>query len=690
MWKLLLLFFLFFFNVLSYAQDLQSRIQQFRIDFANLSNVSERLSPDTLIAKGKRVLKSYQTIVSMDSAIAEPYLLFLPFRAIAEGYDQKNEYKDAIPYYEQAVEIAINYTEKLEAMGLNMDGYLSLFNSLRDDYVECEMPNKTLALSQKLLEMDRQYATGQIAYQQSRISEILLNGGKTEEALQYDSLSILAIEQYGNTEHGFYVTTPVRNALVSLVLANKFNEALAFMNANRDRVNKLIVGKDSLELSQLATINACMYRTYMGVGLLEKAVNTAFLVSNYIKATKDTASVDYAVWLHNAACAYLAIYQTSQNEQSLNNAMVLLGKSDKIWKNVKNRNNNRDYAIYLKTRGDFFAQTKQMRKAEKCYRKAISLHTKQKASEQDILSDFNRLASFYSTTGKDKDAINLYTSLMARYEKLNDSLHLVRTHLSLTIEYLKANNLKEAEKYATMAYKMSSIYYPNTIVCATAEGNLSDVYARMGLADRADELRTQSILAKQRLGITVSPDELLDVYDKYLTRFSDVLRYYTDTLKWYTQLVMPYCEKIISDKAYKESTQATALKLLAKVEMFTKEYQSAQKHFVDCLDIERKLYGKKDNRYLTTMNNLSYCYLLEGNNDKSKEVAKQVVKYDPSHENYENLLGVGLLTKDTMLTETALKEVYDRSVDFLTSRFLFMSSLQREEFIDGDNIGIVI
>lgn len=311
-------------------------------------------------------------------------------------------------------------------------------------------------------------------------------------------------------------------------------------------------------------------------------------------------------------------------------------------------------------------------------------------SQSLVLSDFNRLVSFYSTTGKDKDAINLYTSLMARYEKLNDSLHLVRTHLSLTIEYLKANNLKEAEKYATMAYKMSSIYYPNTIVCATAEGNLSDVYARMGLADRADELRTQSILAKQRLGITVSPDELLDVYDKYLTRFSDVLRYYTDTLKWYTQLVMPYCEKIISDKAYKESTQATALKLLAKVEMFTKEYQSAQKHFVDCLDIERKLYGKKDNRYLTTMNNLSYCYLLEGNNDKSKEVAKQVVKYDPSHENYENLLGVGLLTKDTMLTETALKEVYDRSVDFLTSRFLFMSSLQREEFIDGDNIGIVI
>ena len=54
----------------------------------------------------------------------------------------------------------------------------------------------------------------------------------------------------------------------------------------------------------------------------------------------------------------------------------------------------------------------------------------------------------------------------------------------------------------------------------------------------------------------------------------------------------------------------------------------------------------------------------------------------------ENLLGVGLLSKDSLLTEKTLRKMYEAELKYLTSQFLIMSSDQRLEFVEGDNVGL--
>ena len=121
-----------------------------------------------------------------------------------------------------------------------------------------------------------------------------------------------------------------------------------------------------------------------------------------------------------------------------------------------------------------------------------------------------------------------------------------------------------------------------------------------------------------------------------------------------------------------------------------KNYKQAQVSFEECLYLMRQIYRRNDDCVLTTMNNLAYSYLLGHEYEKCIELTEQIIKSDHSptaFKNYENLLGIGVFSKDSLLVRKNLPKAYEGTLNHLTSHFLFLSSDQREQFID-ENTGL--
>ncbi len=674
-----------------FGQNTQTAIQIFRQGWLQLTQMSEDSSADSLIYYGKKVVLQYEDIVKQDSSLSEPYLLFLPYRAIAEGSEGKCNYDDAIAYYEKAAFLASNYTQQLGQLGLNMNGYISLFESLRYAYAQNNMFDKALELSKDIVETCKQYAPKKSSYEQMESCYLLSKSNKKREASEAAQISLELYSLYGNSEDGFYITTPLLNVLTYYISRKDYEEAIRFMDNHRDKVNSYLVGRDTLELSQLAAVNAYMYRAYMGVGKYNKAVNTAFLVDNYEKYSYGINGIGHAVWLHNAACAYMNLYGASNDHLYLNKADTILTEVERIWQQTPQREQIEEYATFLSTQGDFLAIKGNTATAEAKYKEATKLHQVLHAKEDRILSNLMRLAALYNRTNRTQEAISQYTALLGRYTQLKDSIGMADVCAALSIVYSKeANHHDKAEEYAVTAYNILKSHAPNSLQFANVEDNLANVYSNMGLNDRSLSYKLHSARLKQSLGMGTTSD-LLDAYSSYVDEYNAIITYYPDTAKWLLDIAVPLCKKVIDDSTSLQTDKIDALKLLAKIDMLTKNYSEAIPLYRSCADLEQIRYGMKSGQYLTSLNNLAYCYLLSGDYEKSKLLTETIIKKDKSstnYKNYENLLGAGVLSKDSVLTESVLKKLYDAELKYLTSQFLLMSSDQRQEFIDGDNVGI--
>lgn len=571
-----------------------------------------------------------------------------------------------------------------------MEGYISLFESLRYAYAQSGMFDKALQLSKDIVVTCKQSIPGKTSYEQMQLAFLLQQSDSIGEENKAAIKSLEYYEQYGNSESGFYVTTPLSFVLLNLVSDKKYNDAIAFMDAHRDKTNQFLIGKDTLELYQLSIVNSCMYRSYMETGRYNKAVNTAFLVSNYVKYSHGFESIDHAIWLGNAAEAYLSLYQVDNNSDHLSKVDTLFTMTDDIWNKVKNKDNDTNYATYLGTKGRYYYIKKDYSKAGIFYKESLSLHSKLNANEDIILSDKLSLARLYSKTGKANDAISLYKSILSRYEQIGDSANVGEVNRRLSSLYSDKGDLKLAERYAVEAYDILSSCSSHSLAFANAEDNLASLYSRMGLNEKAVNLKLNCVQILQSLGMASSSD-ILETYELYADTYSSVITYYPDTIRWFTDMASSYCEKLLRKTGIEQSDKIAALKLHAKINMLLGNYKAAEKGYEECANLLKLLLGIKDDRYLTVMNNLAYSYLLDGNYDKSREISVLLLKQDKSETNYqnlENLLGIGIMTGDAKLSEEALKKVYEREINYLSTRFLFMNSTQRQDFIDGDNIGI--
>ena len=661
--------------------QLIAQYQKARIE---LERINPYEAPDICIEKSNQIISLYKQIERKDPTQIQPQALFAPYSMIAYSYYGKKDIKSATSFLEKAKQIAQTYSDRLLKEGYTIEALLGISTLLRDAYVDIKEYTKALTVSTEIINTYERVNPKHIALHQMAESQIYKAEDNVLKVIESDKKALDYLERYGNDVKGFYVETIVNEILEGYLYMDDYTGALHFIDDNRERLNGMFQGKEDLEFEKLNQTNKYLYQVYQHIGLYQKAVNAAFLVSNYLRMTDGENSTNYAVWINNAACSYMDMYSAEDNSLYLSKADTLFNIAGEIWHRIPDYEHDLDYATYLGNYGNLLSHLKEFNKAETYLQKSLSLYQQQNSGERYILSAKSRLATLYGDNGNIEKSISLHKELLTKYEQRKDTLQIARIcNLLSQLYWMDLDNEEMGELYANNSYE---ILHKSGIVnelTATVTENLARIYYRIGLEERALQYSMESLNIKKSLGIGVSPYELLNAHEFFVDQFSDVFYYFPEGKEQVVFNIESLCKPILKEHSgdtrdYKKLCWK-AKTVLAKTYMFFHRFDEAERLFKETLLIEEDLWGKNSNNYVVTLNNIAYCNSLKGDYEKCRKYSLECIKIDPTHKNYENILSSSIALHDSSMVEKYLPLTYNASLDYLKKQFLYLGSNQREE-----------
>lgn len=680
-------------NCYSQSSTLIQLVAKYQKARVELERINPYETPDLCVEKSSQIIDLFNQIHRLDSTQIQPIALFEPYSMAAYSYYGKKNLKSALPYLVKAKNIALDYTNLLLHKGYTYDALLGIAVLLRDAYTDTGDYDNAIIVSREIVSAFEKINPKHLAFQQMAESQVYKAKDDISSLIESDNKALNYFELYGNDVQGFYVETIVNEILEGYLYSEDYLGALSFIDDNRERLNALFQGKEDLEFEKLNQTNKYLFQVYQHIGLYQRAANAAILVSNYCRLANGDYSPNYAVWLNNAACSYMDMYGTEDNVLYLNKADTLFNVVGEIWHSIPNYEQEQDYATYLGNYGNLLSHKKEFDKAEVCLHKSLSLYQQLGCEENYILSAKSRLATLYGDAGRIEESISLHKELLDKYGHRKDTLQIARIcNLLSQLYWIDMNNDEMGEKYANKAYEVLYQAKVRNELTATVTENLSRIYYRLGLEDRALQYSKESLDIKETLGIAVSPYELLNAREFFLDSYSDLFFYYPEGKESVVDHVESYCNYILKqnsgDTRENKKLCWKAKTVLGKAYMFFHRFDDAEKQFQDVLTLEENLWGKNSSNYVTTLNNLAYCYSLQRDYEKCRNYSLECIKYEPTHKNYENVLSSSIALDDLKMVEEYLPLTFNTSLNYLKSQFLYLGTEQREELIeDGGTFG---
>ena len=677
-------------SLFGYGQSggIDDQMKLFRNEWEQMTSKRPNEDAESVIEHSIRVIELYDKIRKVDPYAIEAQYLFDPYSMIAWSYYVQNRKEEAIPFFVAAGNIAISHAQKLYQRGYNQDAILDIFTTLRDLYKDVGEYENALNLSREIVNGYLVNNPLKAAFNQMAESQIYKAEDHVLKVIESDKKALDYLERYGNDIQGFYAETIVNEILEGYLYMDDYTGALRFIDDNRERLNGLFQGKEDLEFEKLNQTNKYLYQVYQHIGLYQKAVNAAFLVSNYIRMTDGENSTNYAVWINNAACSYMDMYIAEDNPLYLSKADTLFNIAGEIWHRIPNCEHDLDYATYLGNYGNLLSRQKDYSKAEVYLQNSLSLYQQQNCDESYILSAKSRLATLYGDSKNIEKSISLHKELLTKYEQRKDTLQIARIcNLLSQLYWMDLEDEETGELYANKSY---DILHKSGIVnelTATVTENLARIYYRIGLEERALQYSMESLNIKESLGIGISPYELLNAREFFVDQFSDIFYNSPEGKEQVVLIIESLCKSIL--KEHPGNTREDkklcwkAKTVLAKTYMFFHRFDEAERLFKEVLLIEEELWGKNSNNYVVTLNNLAYCNSLKGDYEMCRKYSLECIKIIPTHKNYENILSSSIALHDSYMVEKYLPLTYNASLEYLKKQFLYLSSNQREELIES-------
>ena len=665
--------------------QLVAKFQKARVE---LDRINPYETPDLCLEKSNQIIDLYNQISQLDSTQIQQQILFEPYSMAAYSYYGKKEIGKAIPYLEKANLIAINNASQLLQKGYTYDALLGIATLLRDAYTYTHEYDKALLLSAEIISVYEKVNPRRLAFQQMANSQIYKAKDDVLKVIESDLKALDFFEKYGNDVQGFYSESLVNEILESYMYIDYYDDALAFIDNNRDRLNRMFGGKDDLEYEKLNQTNKYLYRIYEHNGLYQRAVNAAFLVSNYIHITEGENTPNYASWMNNAACSYLDLYESEDNPVYLNKADTLFNIAGEKWTSIPNREEISAYATYLGNYGNFLSAKHLYDKAEAFLQKSLALYEQQNSSVDLILSAKSRLATLYGNNGSVEKSISLHKELLENFEQQKDTLQIARTcNLLSQLYWMDLNNEELGEHYANKAYEILHHAHISNELSATITENLARIYYLLGLEERALQYSIESLKIKEKIGIGISLYELLNAREFYLDNYSELFYYHPDGKENVVDNVESLCNYILDNNSGNTREEKIlrwkSKTVLGKAYMFFHRFEEAESQFLGLLKIEEDLWGQNSSNYIVTLNNLAYCCSLKGDYEKCRNYSLECINQGPTHKNYENVLSSSIAIGDSAMVEKYLPLTFNASLDYLKSQFLYLGTAQREELIEN-------
>ena len=681
--------------LISYCQtsNLLQLVAKFQKTRVELDRTNPYDDPESCTEKSTQIIDLYNQIYIIDSTYIEPYTLYIPYCMMAYSYYGQKKFKESIPYLEKAKAITEKYHSQILQTGINEEGRIGIWILLRDAYEITGDISRSLLLAKEISSACEDKLPRKAAVHKREEGLLYKKNGDIAESIRCIKTALDLYERLGNEVSGFYAGIMVNDILELYLQIPDYNNALSFVDNNRERFNNLFIGNDDQEYEYLNQTNKYLYQIYQYKGMYMRAVNAASLVSNFYKLAEGDKSINHACWINNAACSFLDLYESEDNIAFLNQADSLFNVAGQIWEVIPQRDSISDYATYLGNYGNLLSSMKKYEEAEKIQMKSINLYKLQGAPPKTLLSAMNRLATIKGNSGRTNEALSLYQKLYNEYMQMNDTIQLARIcNLMSQTYWIDLNDNELAERYANQAVDLINSSNNNSVLSAYILENAGRIYYRLGLEKKGLDNYARAIDIKLSLGVAVSPYEMLNLYEFYVDSYSDVLYYFPQGKEDVLTKIEGYCHSLLDNNqgtSYEEKKlQWKTRTVLAKAYMFFRKFKEAENEYNDLLKIEEELWGLNSDNYITSLNNLAYCYGLWGDHKKCREISLKCVELDPTHKNYENILSSSIALNDIKMVEKYLPLTFNASLDYLKSQFMFLSAEQREDIIErGMSVG---
>ena len=368
--------------LISYCQtsNLMQLVAKFQKTRVELDRTNPYDDPESCTEKSTQIIDLYNQIYKIDSTYIEPYTLYIPYCMMAYSYYGQKKFKESIPYLEKAKAITEKYHSQILQTGINEEGRIGIWILLRDAYEIIGDISRSLLLAKDISSACEDKLPRKAAVHKREEGLLYKKNGDIAESIRCIKTALDLYERFGNEVSGFYAEIMVNDILESYLQIPDYDNALSFVDNNRERLNNLFIGNDDQEYEYLNQTNKYLYQIYQHKGMYMRAVNAAFLVSNFYKLVDGDKTINYACWTNNAACALLDLYKSEDNIAFLNQADSLFNVAGQIWEVIPQRDSISDYATYLGNYGNLLSSMKKYEEAEKIQMKSINLYKLQGAT----------------------------------------------------------------------------------------------------------------------------------------------------------------------------------------------------------------------------------------------------------------------------------------------------------------------
>jgi tetratricopeptide (TPR) repeat protein len=298
--------------------------------------------------------------------------------------------------------------------------------------------------------------------------------------------------------------------------------------------------------------------------------------------------------------------------------------------------------------GNVYILLDRFKKAHKYHKKALDL-AKQLGSQKALASSYLNIGSLYYQNGEVDEAL-------ANFKKAKDLFELVKDDPSLAATYL---NLAEIH-LLHREYSITRDYSSKAVILYENQNNV--IGQRLGFtayarAARAEESIETAIETYNKL-ISLNPNETPE--DIYL-ELGECYLYQKEL-----DVAKTTFEQILQVPGRTLRGVGFSLNYLARISIDKKEFEEAQKLFLQLLQVLSEIKPQDSDSMASTQGNLGFMYLKTGDISQAWNFLEKATNHFKRRKNWEEFITLTSNYRDELVQ---IKE-YDRAIQLLKEYFI--------------------
>jgi CHAT domain-containing protein/Tfp pilus assembly protein PilF len=582
---------------------------------------------------------------------------------------EKNKYKNAISFFEQAFNI-----RKSQLGETNVNTQATMLN-LAVCYEETRQSAKSKTILEQLLavyEKNNPKENPKYTEVLSVLGRLYLNNkdinnaaNVLEKALEVEKSKAASSPQYSQLLNDLtrleflrqnYPAADYANALVNL--GNTLKEQNKNTQAEKTYQQSLQILKQIKQEKspQALQVNAALAELYASERRFEQAIKLYLQIIPQQKELVGTEDPQYWQNLANLADSYVAIQRYKEARPYYEELI-----------NIQAATQSPSYPKWLMALAAFYYETGKYQEAEAYFEQVLNIYQENINNQASAyIEALENIASLYKNQGRYSESEKLYKeALKACKEKLGEG-HIIYIDLQndLAKLYKSLGHFEEAEKIYKQNLITASKKGENTAQYAQTLNDMASLYKDAGKFAETEPLLNKALEIRKKI-FTEQSAEYSETLQNLAALYKLMGRYPEATTAYQKALAI---RKEVLGQLHPE--YASTLNALASLYKKTNNLEKAEPLYKEALEIRQNFLGEENPEYAISLDNLANFYQTTQQYTKAEPLLKQAMAlkkkiYGVNHPIYAGSLNNMAVLYEKTNQATQAENLYKESLNIL-------------------------